>query len=199
VTSGHICDATVHKCTIGCRATGGNGCPVGLACSSADATAGHCGPPVDGGGGDGASGDGSSDGSRDGSIADGTSVGGDGNGGDRRDSASDGIITDGPDADRLADGNAGDGSGSRDGTSADGGDATSGRDGALADGSGRLSDGRNDQAFGDAAIGARVLNLAGGGCQCGIGATIATTGGQATSAAFGLLALTLIVRRRRRR
>jgi MYXO-CTERM domain-containing protein len=185
VTSGHICDATVHKCTIGCRATGGNGCPVGLTCSSADATAGHCGPPVDGGT-DGSSGDGS--------IADGT-------GADGRDVASDGIITDGPGTDRLADGNASEG-GSRDGTSADGADgrdAIVGRDGAGADGSGQLSDGRNDQAFGDAAIGTRVLNLAGGGCQCGIGPTIATTGWQATSAAFSLLALTLIARRRRRR
>jgi MYXO-CTERM domain-containing protein len=168
---------------------GGNGCPVGLTCSSADSTAGHCGPPVDGGT-DGSSGDGS--------ITD-------GNGGDGRDSASDGIITDraadGLGADRLADGNAGDGSDSRDGTAtdgADGGDATSGRDGAFADGSGQLSDGRNDQAFGDAAIGTRVLNLAGGGCQCGIGPSSATTGWQATSAAFSLLALTLIARRRRR-
>ncbi|HXI59132.1 MAG TPA: hypothetical protein VNO55_23860, partial [Polyangia bacterium] len=199
VASGRICDATVHKCTIGCRATGGNGCPVGLSCSSADATPGHCGPPVDGGS-DGAAGDGSSDRGGDGSIPDG--------GGDGRDSASDGMTADraadGPGADRLADGNTGEGSGSRDGVSADGanggdgGDTTSGRDGALADGSGQLSDGRNDQAYGDAAIGTRVLNLAGGGCQCGIGPTSATTGWQATSAAFSLLALTLIARRRRR-
>jgi uncharacterized repeat protein (TIGR01451 family)/MYXO-CTERM domain-containing protein len=43
--SGRVCDNDVSKCTYGCRGTGGNGCPVGLICSSTDNKIGRCMTP----------------------------------------------------------------------------------------------------------------------------------------------------------
>ena len=42
-TSGEVCNKGTGICGAGCRANGGNGCPRGEACSSTDATIGHCG------------------------------------------------------------------------------------------------------------------------------------------------------------
>jgi MYXO-CTERM domain-containing protein len=41
-TSGIICDAATGTCIPGCRGSGGNSCPDGQLCTSADATAGTC-------------------------------------------------------------------------------------------------------------------------------------------------------------
>jgi MYXO-CTERM domain-containing protein len=236
LVSGRICDATVHKCTVGCRGSGGNGCPVELTCTSSSATPGQCTTPSDGGadgaGGDGASGgDGgvdSSDGSNGGDGASGDSGGGadgaDGAGNDGTsggDGSSDLSSGDGAlPGDTLTDANrdgldgAGDGSatgdlladradalssdvardGSGDGIS---GDGTSG-DGPLADGSGGdagpRTDATPDQPFGDAAINGRILNLAGGGCDC---ATAPAIPAGWSGGLFLLLAAGLIRRRRR--
>jgi uncharacterized repeat protein (TIGR01451 family) len=40
--SGRVCDATVYKCTYGCRGIAGNGCPPGLVCSSTTSVIGRC-------------------------------------------------------------------------------------------------------------------------------------------------------------
>jgi uncharacterized repeat protein (TIGR01451 family) len=45
VTSGRVCDTTVHACVDGCHGIGGNGCPQTLVCSSGGAAIGHCGLP----------------------------------------------------------------------------------------------------------------------------------------------------------
>lgn len=68
-TSGRVCDAAVSKCSPGCRGAGGNGCPVGFVCTSADNTIGQCVRQLPGDGGAG-------DGGRDGEV------GGDGGAGD---------------------------------------------------------------------------------------------------------------------
>jgi uncharacterized repeat protein (TIGR01451 family)/MYXO-CTERM domain-containing protein len=224
LVSGRICDVTLHKCTVGCRGSGGNGCPIELTCTSSTATPGQCTMPSDGGA-DGASGaDGGVDSSDGGNGGDGAR-GDDGGGTDgaSNDSASGGDgsndLPGGDGAfpgDTLADANrdgldgAGDGSPAgdlladrADGVSSDlardsSGDGTSG-DGARADTSrgegGPSADATTDQPFGDAAINSRILNLAGGGCQC-------TTAGDAPTpwftSLFALLGATLIRRRRRR-
>jgi MYXO-CTERM domain-containing protein len=56
-TSGRVCDATTARCVPGCRATGGNGCPTSLLCTSAGNDIGVCQPrPVmTDGGADGSS------------------------------------------------------------------------------------------------------------------------------------------------
>ncbi|HEV3030885.1 MAG TPA: hypothetical protein VG319_04545 [Polyangia bacterium] len=43
-TSGRVCDATTARCVPGCRATGGNGCPTSLLCTSAGNDIGVCQP-----------------------------------------------------------------------------------------------------------------------------------------------------------
>ncbi len=163
LTSGRICDGALHKCTIGCRGTGGNGCPTGLACTSGGASAGQCRPPSDGGV-DGGNNDGGADRPGDGRV----------------DGATDG--TDG--------GNGADG---RDGAGSDG---RAGRDGSGADGSGENGDGNPDGPIGDAGIGIRVLNLAGGGCQCALQPSSAR---DAAPIGLCILLAALVVRRRRRR
>jgi MYXO-CTERM domain-containing protein len=54
-TSGRVCDASISRCTPGCRGTGGNACPVSLICSSTTSAIGQCfdpaNPPTDGGAG----------------------------------------------------------------------------------------------------------------------------------------------------
>jgi Legume lectin domain len=45
-TSGRICDTTKHTCEMGCRGTGGNGCPPPQTCSSMDGSAGTCATPA---------------------------------------------------------------------------------------------------------------------------------------------------------
>jgi hypothetical protein len=40
--SGEICDPATSACQGGCRGAGGNGCPAGTVCSSADGSAGSC-------------------------------------------------------------------------------------------------------------------------------------------------------------
>src|SRR6185436_19666566 len=41
-TSGRVCDALSQICVVGCRGTGGNGCPTTQVCTSTDATIGMC-------------------------------------------------------------------------------------------------------------------------------------------------------------
>jgi uncharacterized repeat protein (TIGR01451 family)/MYXO-CTERM domain-containing protein len=48
--SGMICDPTTGRCTMGCRGEGGNGCPIGEACSSMSTDPGQCGAPAPDGG-----------------------------------------------------------------------------------------------------------------------------------------------------
>src|SRR6185503_15756760 len=40
-TSGRVCDALSQICVVGCRGTGGNGCPTTRVCTSTDATIGE--------------------------------------------------------------------------------------------------------------------------------------------------------------
>src|SRR5512133_1829422 len=42
VTSGKVCDESLHACRDGCRAVGGNGCPADNRCSSVDTKIGYC-------------------------------------------------------------------------------------------------------------------------------------------------------------
>ena len=42
VDSGRVCDGATSRCTIGCRGTGGNGCPSALVCTSTDISIGSC-------------------------------------------------------------------------------------------------------------------------------------------------------------
>nr|AYM52589.1 cell surface protein [Aetherobacter sp.] len=58
--SGKVCDATTLKCVDGCRESGGNGCPTGKICTSANTAIGECHDSSASGGGNGAGGDGSS-------------------------------------------------------------------------------------------------------------------------------------------
>jgi MYXO-CTERM domain-containing protein len=55
VSSGRVCDATINRCTPGCRGMGGNGCPVSELCSSTTTSIGSCAPrqSPDGGAGEG--------------------------------------------------------------------------------------------------------------------------------------------------
>jgi hypothetical protein len=41
-TSGMVCDGTMHTCVMGCRGSGGNGCPAGQTCSSSNNMPGTC-------------------------------------------------------------------------------------------------------------------------------------------------------------
>lgn len=78
--SGRVCDAT-FTCIDGCRGTGGNGCPGGLVCSSADASIGTCGMGAGGaGGGGGAGGAGGAGGGQGGAGGKGGDGGGAGGG-----------------------------------------------------------------------------------------------------------------------
>ncbi|HVR64308.1 MAG TPA: hypothetical protein VMU50_20550 [Polyangia bacterium] len=192
--SGRICDGATHKCTIGCRGSGGNGCPMGLACTSPGAVAGQCRPPSDGGTGDAADG-GGSDLSGGADTSDGASAGGGDATGDAR--AGDAGGADGRDAAAMTGDGGGSASDGRDGALAPegggGGDVRA--DGASADGSGQRRDGQADSLIGDAGIGTRVYNLAGGGCQCAL--QPAATRDAAPIACLALLAV-LLTRRRRR-
>jgi uncharacterized repeat protein (TIGR01451 family)/MYXO-CTERM domain-containing protein len=196
VASGRICDGSLHKCTIGCRGQNGNGCPADLVCTSDNASAGQCKTSMDGGtdGKDASSVDGNGGDGRDGNGSAGDGAGGDGAGTDGMGKDATGDARDGAgNGDTLADG------GGKDGTT--GGDATTGKDGSgadgsHADGSGQLNDGGgNDTVFGDSGIGIRPLNLAGGGCQCAMGAS----GDPSAPAALSVLLLAAIVGMRRRR
>ncbi len=49
-SSERVCDAATSACAVGCRGTGGNGCPAGEVCSSTTSAIGACvAAPVDGG------------------------------------------------------------------------------------------------------------------------------------------------------
>ncbi len=54
--SGKVCDSVPEECREGCRGNGGNGCPEGFVCTSADTTIGTCEPTGAGGAGGGAGG-----------------------------------------------------------------------------------------------------------------------------------------------
>jgi hypothetical protein len=41
-TSGRVCDAMTRACVAGCRAMGGNGCPMGMVCDAAGDSPGRC-------------------------------------------------------------------------------------------------------------------------------------------------------------
>ena len=41
-TSGRVCDVATNTCVDGCRGSGGNACPSGKVCTSADTSLGHC-------------------------------------------------------------------------------------------------------------------------------------------------------------
>lgn len=176
VRSGRICNATAGTCTVGCRAVSGNGCPVGLVCTSSSTTPGACipPPPVIPDGGADASGDAAT--GMDG-------AGGAGDGGSNLDGSADG------NRDALADGPRPDGvafDGSFDGR----------QDGASGDGTGgRLDGAGGDQNVGEAGVGLPRAYLAGGGCQCEL------PSGAPPSGAAGalLLALLAVIRRRGRR
>jgi fimbrial isopeptide formation D2 family protein/MYXO-CTERM domain-containing protein len=49
--SGQVCDSVPAICVDGCRGMGGNGCPTGQKCTSADTTIGSCVPDTGAGGG----------------------------------------------------------------------------------------------------------------------------------------------------
>lgn len=51
--SGRVCDAAIFMCIDGCRGMGGNGCPQGMVCTSADNSIGTCENGAGGAGGSG--------------------------------------------------------------------------------------------------------------------------------------------------
>lgn len=77
-SSGQLCVATM-QCAAGCRGTGGNGCPMGKACTSTDATPGTCEVVDAGGAGGGMATDGGS--GTGGGAGGGSATGGSGTGG----------------------------------------------------------------------------------------------------------------------
>jgi len=183
VTSGRVCDPTTSRCVPGCHATG-NVCPDAVACSSATDAIGQCqSPPAPDAGADagtdtGPSGDGGADAAQD-QFAE--------------DVAPDLAGTDATTGEPPAmDGAMADGAGT-DGAASDG--ATS--DGATSDGDlrdGAKADGANERS--PLGVGPDGY-LAGGGCNCELGAARAPDAG-----ALLLLAVSLVLlgaRRSRRR
>jgi MYXO-CTERM domain-containing protein len=169
VESGRVCDATTSRCVPGCRGTGGNGCPSQQICSSMTDAIGRCdAAPSPDGGTDGSTDGGASDAGADGRDAGGSDMGGTDTGG------TDAAVPDG-------------GMVGHDGSLSDGGP----RPDATSPDTGGAGDGGDDS--GATPVGLDRF-IAGGGCHC---ATAPASGG-ATPWLAGLLALAVLLRRRRR-
>jgi len=182
VTSGRVCDAASSRCVTGCRGTGGNGCPLGEACSSTTADPGRCetSPPSgDGGVVDGGNSDAGN--AADGGAVDGSGgAGGNGSGGaNGRGGASGSGVG----------GQAGGAAGGAGGSGATGGAGVTGGGGSTG------ATDAGDADGGDAGIGVNGLDrfIAGGGCHC------ATAPGRNGGWLATLLGLALLGIRRRRR
>jgi MYXO-CTERM domain-containing protein len=201
-TSGRICDATVNRCTPGCRGMGGNTCPVSQQCTSTSPDVGRCETPpspdggVDGGGSDGPT----TDGGPGGAGGSGGGAGGSGGSGATGGNAATGGST-GTGGFTGTGGLTGTGGiGAAGGSGASGGGSgaagIAGRGGSGAGVAGRGgSGGAVGLDGGDDPDGSGVLvggYVAGGGCRCDAG----DSGGTSALPLLGLLAIA--VRRRRR-